>query len=45
MTGLHFLGAVLAYAARTAMALCMPDMSKEFGWNKTQQVGIPLQYS
>ena len=34
-----FIGSIVVYAARTAVSLCMPEMSDDFGWDKKQQVG------
>ena len=38
MMMLHFMGSLINYSSRTAMALCMPHMSQQFSWDKKQQV-------
>ncbi|KAF6032628.1 SLC17A9 [Bugula neritina] len=37
MMWMYFAGSIIVYASRTAMALCMPEMYDEFGWDKRQQ--------
>ena len=41
MMCIYCCGSLVVYSSRTAMALCMPLMSQQFGWDKKQQVRKP----